>query len=115
MTDLFDGIDWTGKIFSGGWRAAHGGTRASVEPATGATLGEFGTADADDVAEAVARAAAAQPAWAATPGPARAALIRRVAAVLEANRAEFETWLVREGGAVPGKAAFEIDLVLGEL
>ncbi|HEX4224875.1 MAG TPA: benzaldehyde dehydrogenase, partial [Pseudonocardiaceae bacterium] len=31
------------------------------------------------------------------------------------NRAEFERWLVREGGAVPGKAAFEVDLVLGEL
>jgi len=35
--------------------------------------------------------------------------------VLEDNRAEFETWLVREGGAVPGKAAFEVQLVLGEL
>ncbi len=35
--------------------------------------------------------------------------------MLEDNRAEFETWLVREGGAVPGKAAFEVNLVLGEL
>jgi benzaldehyde dehydrogenase (NAD) len=24
-------------------------------------------------------------------------------------------WLVREGGAIPGKAAFEVELVLGEL
>ncbi|HEY1574729.1 MAG TPA: DUF664 domain-containing protein [Pseudonocardiaceae bacterium] len=35
--------------------------------------------------------------------------------MVEANRAELETWLVREGGAVAGKAAFEVDLVLGEL
>src|SRR6202161_984177 len=47
--------------------------------------------------------------------PPRAALIRRAARILEDNRAEFERWLVREGGAVPGKAAFEVDLVLGEL
>ena len=45
----------------------------------------------------------------------RAALISRAARVLEDNRAEFESWLVREGGAVPGKAAFEVGLVLGEL
>jgi benzaldehyde dehydrogenase (NAD) len=42
-------------------------------------------------------------------------LIRRAASVLQANRADFESWLIREGGAVPGKAAFEVDLVLGEL
>jgi benzaldehyde dehydrogenase (NAD) len=35
--------------------------------------------------------------------------------VLADNRAEFERWLVREGGAIPGKAAFEVELVLGEL
>jgi benzaldehyde dehydrogenase (NAD) len=47
--------------------------------------------------------------------PQRAALIRRAARILEDNRAEFERWLVREGGAIPGKAAFEVELVLGEL
>jgi benzaldehyde dehydrogenase (NAD) len=45
--------------------------------------------------------------WAATPGPDRPALLRRVARVVDDNSAELETWLVREGGAVPGKAAFE--------
>ena len=42
-------------------------------------------------------------------------MIRSAARVLEDNREEFETWLVREGGAVPGKAAFEVGLVLGGL
>jgi len=97
------------------WRPAHGGVLTSTEPATGAVLAEVGLADAEDVAAATARAAEAQPAWAATIGPARAAVLRSAAAVLTANRAEFEQWLVREGGAVPGKAAFEVDLALGEL
>ena len=68
-----------------------------------------------DIAAAAAAAKQAQPEWAAQPGPQRAALIRRAARILEDNRAEFERWLVREGGAIPGKAAFEVELVLGEL
>ena len=112
---LLDNADWTGKIFGGRWTAAQGGTLASTEPATGATLAEVGLANSADVAAAAEQARAAQPAWAAVPGHERAALIRQVARVLEDNRAEFESWLVREGGAVPGKAAFEGGLVLGEL
>ncbi|WP_030439966.1 benzaldehyde dehydrogenase [Actinoplanes subtropicus] len=112
---LDDGTAWSGRVFSDGWRAAHGGVLAATEPATGAVLAEVGLADADDVAAATVRAAQAQPGWAATIGPARAAVLREAAAVLSANRAEFEQWLVREGGAVPGKAAFEVDLALGEL
>ena len=112
---LLDAVDWTGKIFNGQWVPAHGGKLAAIEPATGETLGETGLANGEDVANAAKLAAAAQPAWAATPGHERAALIRNVAKVLEDNRAEFETWLIREGGAVPGKAAFEVGLVLGEL
>jgi benzaldehyde dehydrogenase (NAD) len=115
MSGLLDGVDWQGKIFSNGWRAARGGVIDSIEPATGGVLGQVGLANAEDVATAAAAAAAAQPAWAARTGPERAAVIRKAAEVLSANRAEFETWLVREGGCVPGKAAFEVDLVLGEL
>src|SRR6201999_2452864 len=81
----------------------------------GQVLGRVGLANAADINAAAAAARQAQPEWAAVPGPQRAALLRKAAAVLEDNRAEFERWLVREGGAVPGKAAFEVDLVLGEL
>ena len=112
---MLEAVDWTGKIFTGSWTAAQGGTVASTEPATGHTLAEVGLAGQADVAAAAELALAAQPAWAATPGHERAALMRRAARVLEDNREEFETWLVREGGAVPGKAAFEVSLVLGEL
>jgi benzaldehyde dehydrogenase (NAD) len=112
---LLDGADWGSKIFSSGWRTARGGTLRTVEPATGEVLAGVGLANKGDVAEAARRARAAQPQWAAKTGPERAALIRRVARVLEDNHEEFETWLVREGGAIPGKAAFEVQLVLGEL
>jgi benzaldehyde dehydrogenase (NAD) len=112
---LLDGADWAGKIYSSGWTAAQGGTLQTLEPATGEVLAEVGLANKGDVAQAARAAAAAQPAWAAQTGPERAALIRRAARVLEDNHEEFETWLVREGGAVPGKAAFEVSLVLAEL
>lgn len=115
MTELLDGVHWQGKIYSGGWTTAHGGVLDCTEPATGSVLAQVGLADADDVAAACERAADAQPDWAATTGTSRANIIRKAAAVLSDNRAEFERWLVREGGAVPGKAAFEVDLVLGEL
>jgi benzaldehyde dehydrogenase (NAD) len=112
---LLDGAGWAGKIYSGGWTAAQGGTLQTTEPATGAVLAEVGLANKGDVEQAARAAAAAQPGWAARTGPERAALLRQAARVLEDNHEEFESWLVREGGAVPGKAAFEVQLVLGEL
>jgi benzaldehyde dehydrogenase (NAD) len=115
MNSLLDRVDWAGKIYSNGWTEGRGGVAEALEPATGQVLARVGTADAADVASAAAAAATAQPEWAFTVGPARAAVLRRAAEILAANRAEFETWLVREGGCVQGKAAFEIDLVLGEL
>ena len=115
MAEVLDGLDWQGKVFSSGWVTPQGGELKSVEPATGDVLARVGLANPADIAAAAAAARRAQPDWAAQPGPQRAALIRRAARVLEDNRAEFERWLVREGGAIPGKAAFEVELVLGEL
>ena len=115
MAELLDDLDWQGKVYSTGWTTSRGGVLESTEPATGEVLATVGLADADDIAAAAAAAKQAQPEWAAQPGPQRAALIRRAARILEDNRAEFERWLVREGGAIPGKAAFEVELVLGEL
>src|SRR3954469_21501602 len=115
MSGLLESVAWQGKGYSNGWNAGRGGVLASIEPATGEALGQVGLANAEDVAQAASSAASAQPEWAAKTGPERAALMRKAAEVLATNRVEFEIWLVREGGSVPGKAAFEVDLVLGEL
>jgi benzaldehyde dehydrogenase (NAD) len=112
---LLDGAVWSSKIFSNGWKPAEGGTLQTLEPATGEVLAEVGLANKGDVAAAAVEARNAQPEWAAKTGPERAALMRRAARILEDSHEEFETWLVREGGAIPGKAAFEVQLVLGEL
>lgn len=115
MSLLSASDSWQGRIFSGGWVSGHGGKATATEPATGDALAEFGLADANDVATASSDAASAQPAWAATLPVDRATIMRRAALLLDEHRAEFEEWLVREGGAVPGKAQFEVDLVLNEL
>jgi benzaldehyde dehydrogenase (NAD) len=115
MADILDEVEWRGKIYSNGWVDARGGVTDTFEPATGEILASVGLANGEDVAVAALAAKVAQPGWAAQPGPARAAVLRKAIRVLEDNRAEFERWLVREGGAIPGKAAFEVELVLGEL
>ncbi|HEY1914088.1 MAG TPA: benzaldehyde dehydrogenase [Streptosporangiaceae bacterium] len=115
MAELLDGLDWQGKVYSSGWNSARGGVIETIEPATGEVLATVGLANAADIDAAAAAARRAQPEWAAQTGPQRATLIRAAARLLEDNRAEFEGWLVREGGAIPGKAAFEVDLTLGEL
>ncbi|HEY3871980.1 MAG TPA: benzaldehyde dehydrogenase [Actinocrinis sp.] len=112
--DLLDPSRWQGRFFTGRWSDAPAGTSAVVEPATGAELARVGAASAADVARSAETAATAQPAWAAVPHVERAAVLRRAAAVLEAHSADIEHWLIREGGAVPAKAAFEIGLVLQE-
>jgi benzaldehyde dehydrogenase (NAD) len=59
------------------------------------------------VTRAVKLAAAAQPAWAALPHTERSAILRRAAAIWEANAPEIEDWVIRESGKIGGAAAFE--------
>src|SRR6185295_15250167 len=64
--------EWTGMIYSEGWRTSEGGTRRTIEPATGEPLAEVGVASPADVARAGARAARAAPDWAAVAASDRA-------------------------------------------
>ena len=73
---LLDPQTWSGSIFSGGWREAAGGDQPVTEPATGDELERVGRASPADVADACARAASAQAAWAAAPFDERAAVLR---------------------------------------
>src|SRR4051794_13142859 len=103
---LLDSTVWSGSIFSGGWREAAGGDASVMGPATGQELERIGAAAAQDVAEACARAAEAQPAWAAAPFDERAAVLRRASALVASNAEEIEGWVVREPGGIPPKAGW---------
>jgi benzaldehyde dehydrogenase (NAD) len=103
-----------GRIYSGGWQ----GTSERLEvhnPATDEHLASVGSAGRDDVFRASKLAAEAQPEWAATPGPEKAAILHAAADALENGREECEWWLVNEGGGVPQKAAFEVGEAKKEL
>ena len=111
---LLDEQEWTGKIYSDGWVDAPVQIE-TVEPATGEALGTAGGGDAETIARAASSAAAAQREWAATPITKRVAIIRRAGEVMEQHRDELTTWLVRESGSIPGKAAVEIGASIGQL
>ena len=87
-------------------RPLHGGQTTITEPATGNSLGSTGVADADDVAQAAAKAAAAQRDWAAASFEERAAVLRRAGALIEQHAPELQRWMIRETGSVQGMAGF---------
>jgi benzaldehyde dehydrogenase (NAD) len=105
MALMDDGV-WRGKIYSNGWTST--GTEAAVtDKATGKELGRIGMAGPDDVRRAAQVAKQAQPAWAATPHTARAAILRKAADIWLANAADIEWWGIRESGKIPGAMGFE--------
>ncbi|WP_028007781.1 bifunctional proline dehydrogenase/L-glutamate gamma-semialdehyde dehydrogenase PutA [Solimonas flava] len=97
------------------WRAApwigaarrDGAAQALRDPAdSGRVVGEVVAATPADVADAVALAARAQPAWDATPVEARAACLERAADLLEHERETLMALAVREAGkSVPDALA----------
>jgi benzaldehyde dehydrogenase (NAD) len=107
MTLLEDGA-WEGKLWTGSWTDAAGGTYTAVEPATGESLGEVGRATPEDVSAAAARAVEAQRAWAAAPFEQRARVLRRAGEILEANAEEIKGWLARESGAILPFGDFQV-------
>ncbi|MFI6697740.1 benzaldehyde dehydrogenase [Streptomyces sp. NPDC050509] len=91
-----------------------GGESAVVEPATGDVLGTIALASPEDVAAAAEAAEAAQRAWSATPHLVRAGVLRRAGDLFAAHADELRDWLIRESGAVPGKAGFELHVAAQE-
>ena len=106
---FLDSAAWSGKIYiNGEWTNGGGGDIPVIEPATGEELGRVGIATTADVARAAAGAAAAQKAWAATPHPVRAGVLRKAAALMEQHADEIMDWNVREVGSVPALAGFAL-------
>jgi benzaldehyde dehydrogenase (NAD) len=96
----------------------HTGTGREIdvrEPATGRHLLTIRESTPDDVRQAAAAAAAAQPAWAQASYQERSAVLRRAAEIYEAHRPEFGTWTQRETGAHRNKMHHEQNFTTGEL
>lgn len=88
------------------------GERLQVtNPATGELVGEVPRATPGDVAPAFARARAAQPAWAAVPWPARAAVVRRFHDLLLERRDEALDTIQQETGKTRRDAFAELTAV----
>jgi benzaldehyde dehydrogenase (NAD) len=111
---LMDFDIWTDKILGEKWTHAAEGSYRVTEPATGEELGSAGRASAEDVHAAGLSAAQAQRDWAARPYTERAAALRKAGDLFLANAEEISTWLIRESGAIPGRAAFEVDVASQE-
>jgi benzaldehyde dehydrogenase (NAD) len=112
---FMDEAVWRGKIYSDGWVSGAGGDAAVIEPATGQEIGRTGMASPADAAHAAQLAAAAQPAWAATPHTERSAILRRAADLWLANAADIEWWGIRESGKIPPAMGFETHVATQEI
>jgi aldehyde dehydrogenase (NAD+) len=75
----------TGLFMSGSDGTAHGDAVGVEDPATGRVIAEVPEATADDVAEAVASAAAAFGGWRDTPGPDRGRVLWSIATAIRAD------------------------------
>lgn len=112
MSSLLNGTDWAGKALAGEWKSLEGGQIEVLEPSTNQTLGRVARANSQDVRQSCAQAKQAQKTWVAMPYGERAKVFRKAAELLEANRQEYATWIIRETGGIQPKAMFEIDSVL---
>ena len=98
-----------GNLIDGAWVGATGQTFETRDPAhSGEVLGVFPSATAADAQRAVAAAAEACAAWAATPAPARGAILFRAAELLDERREDLAVTLTREEGKTLPEARGEV-------
>jgi malonate-semialdehyde dehydrogenase (acetylating)/methylmalonate-semialdehyde dehydrogenase len=94
----------------GGQRVAPAATRTAdvFNPASGSVIARVALAEVADVDAAVRAAAAAYPAWAATPSLRRARILARFKELIEAHADELARLLSREHGKTVGDARGEV-------
>lgn len=108
-----NGLSW----IAGKWRAsASGQAAASIDPATGKTIGLFDDADIDSVRAALAAAADAfyDTDWGTTPRL-RASVLLKFADLLETSRRTIAELLTAEHGKPISQSLVEVDLSVSEL
>jgi acyl-CoA reductase-like NAD-dependent aldehyde dehydrogenase len=102
------------QYIGGEWAdAADGGTFDVKDPFTGETVATAPAGGAADAARAIEAAAAAFPAWAATPPAVRQGIFLKAADVLESRSDEIVAALARETGATFGFGMFQLHFVPG--
>jgi succinate-semialdehyde dehydrogenase/glutarate-semialdehyde dehydrogenase len=96
-------------LIAGEWRTANDHATIDVSnPATGTVLTTVPAAGAEETRQAIDAATAALPGWAATPAPARAAILRRVAALMLERQERLATIMTLEQGKPLSEARGEI-------
>jgi benzaldehyde dehydrogenase (NAD) len=108
------GTDWNDKIFVQGWVDGAGDSIKVTAPGSGEVLGAIGQASPDDVVRAAGVAAAAQKEWATRTPSDRAAVLRRAGHLWEEHAEEINDWIIKESGAIPGKAGLETHIAAEE-
>jgi acyl-CoA reductase-like NAD-dependent aldehyde dehydrogenase len=98
------------NFIGGRWvKSKSGETFPSVNPANiDEVIGHFALSGPDDVKAAVDAAAAAYPAWKATPAPERADMLLRCAHILEKRKEEMAQVMTREMGKVLKEARGDV-------
>ena len=96
------------------WRAGRGSVLTSTNPCDGATVWEAPQATPDDVADAVAAARQAQPAWEAVPVATRRAIIERFATLVDAESHALARVIAAETGKPLWEAKTEAASVVGK-
>lgn len=103
-------MDTHQNFIGGAWHPASSGAsyviRNPAHPSD--VLGEFADATSDDASQAVAAAAAAASDWASTPGPARGALLLRLAQLIVDDTAELARVVTLEQGKALAESRGEV-------
>jgi succinylglutamic semialdehyde dehydrogenase len=102
-------------FIDGVWREGGGERFSSFDPATGDQAWQGRAADTDDVAEAMAAARLAFPAWMRRPAEERAVIARDFAKVLEAKAAMIAQTISREMGKTAWDAKAEVQAMIGKV
>ncbi|MBP6690436.1 MAG: aldehyde dehydrogenase family protein, partial [Hyphomonadaceae bacterium] len=98
----------TELYIGGAWHKGHGERFASYDPATGDKVWEGNAASEDDVAEAMAAARLAFPAWSRRTPEDRIAIARAYAKEIEKRSDEIARTISREMGKVAWDAKGEV-------
>jgi succinylglutamic semialdehyde dehydrogenase len=105
----------TELYLSGQWREGNGERFSSHDPVSGDKVWEGRAANADDVAEAMAAARLAFPAWSRRPLDERVTIVRAFAEAIKKRSDELARTISREMGKVTWDAKGEVQTIIGKV